>query len=652
MQGLLKNKLAKTLVISLIISIIVSLLMTAGFLDTWESKVSDAFYSPSGPHPNIVIVSIDDKSLQDLGRWPWSRDYFAKVINILNQSGAEVIGVDITFSESTDNDSELKHSLENATVVLAMEYTSFSFKDGELYGDSILKPNASLGAEGENYKTGFVNLYTDSDQVTRSFTPKIAGIEDHDHFSVVVASEYIGINQNLGKSRMLISYFVEPGGYDYLSFSDVYSGNINSSEFENKIVLIGATAANLHDDVKVPISDQAMPGIEVNANIVQSILKNKYLSYQDDVSAIGIIFLFAIIAGILLYRFRIHIATILLAVVMFAYIFLAIYIFDSGVILNVLYPLFTIILVYIALVVMYYLTEERGRKWITSVFGKYVSPVVIDNLIKNPDKINLGGEKRDITIFFSDIRGFTSISEKLQPEGLVHLLNEYLTEMTSIIIKDEGLVDKFMGDAIMAFWGAPLDQPKHAEMACSSSLEMIQKLRKLQSKWKKEGIPSFDIGIGLNSGEAIVGNMGSDDRFDYTAMGDNVNLASRMEGLNKLYGTNILITQNTYKQIKGKFEVRKLDAVKVKGKKKPILIYELLSKADDLSQKQKDFVKLYEEGLEHYFKKKWKTAIKSFQASLEVKDDRAAKVFIARCKKFIENPPPSDWDGVWVMKTK
>ncbi len=266
--------------------------------------------------------------------------------------------------------------------------------------------------------------------------------------------------------------------------------------------------------------------------------------------------------------------------------------------------------------------------------------------------INLGGEKRNITIFFSDIRGFTAISEKLDPEDLVHLLNEYLTEMTLIITKNQGLVDKYMGDAIMAFWGAPLDQPSHAEIACSSSLEMIEKLRELQKKWKKEGIPSFDIGIGLNSGNAIVGNMGSKSRFDYTAMGDNVNIASRMEGLNKMYGTNIIIAEHTYKIVKDKFETRKLDAVRVKGKKKPILIYELLSGNDNLSKKQRDFVQNFEEGLELYFKKKWKTAIKSFQEALKVMDDTVSHLFINRCKEFIKNPPPKDWDGIWELKSK
>ena len=650
MPGILKNKLAKTLLVSLFISALVTMLMTAGFLDTWEARVSDAFYAPSDTLDDIVIVAIDDESLQDLGRWPWPRDHFARVIEYLNQSS--VIGIDISFFEPAEGDSELADSLKTGNVILAMEYTSFSYKNGELYGESLLKPTNTLGTLGIDFKTGFVNLYTDSDGVTRSFTPHISGIEDYDHISMVVVGEYLGITPDLGSSRMLINFFAPPGGYEYISFSDVYNNNTDPSYFKDKIVLIGATAADLHDDVISPISNQAMPGVEVNANLVQSILTRDFLYYQDDVSAIGVIFLFALLAGILLFRFRIHIATVLLAVLAIAYIFFSIYTFDSGIIMNILYPLLSITMVYITLVVIYYLTEERSRKWITSVFGKYVFPVVIDNLIKNPDRINLGGEKRNITIFFSDIRGFTSISERLDPEELVRLLNEYLTEMTSIIIKDQGLVDKYMGDAIMAFWGAPLEQPDHTELACSSSLEMMDKLRELQKKWKKEGIPSFDIGIGLNSGDAIVGNMGSLKRFDYTAIGDNVNLASRMEGLNKLYGTNIIITENTHKIVKDKFETRKLDAVKVKGKKKSIFIYELLSRKDRSSKKQRDFVRLYEAGLELYFKKKWKAAIKSFEIALKLMDDNASHALITRCHEFLKNPPPKDWDGVWEMETK
>lgn len=653
MAGILKNKLTKTLFVSFFISVIVALLMVTGFLDTWESKISDAFYAPDNPLDEIVIVAIDDYSFRELGMFPWPRSYFARVIENLNQSS--VIGVDVIFDLATDteNDSKLADSLKKGTVILATEYTSFFHRNDELYGENLLKPNATLGIPGIDFETGFVNLYQDSDGVIRSFPPHISGIEDHDHFSIVVVSEYTGIKPNLESSRMLIKFFAEPGGYEYISFSDVYHNKTDSSYFEGKIVLIGVTSPIEHDDYTVPISNKDMPGVEIHANLVQSILTKDFLYYQGDVTTLGVIFLFALLTGILLFRFKMHVATIFVAVLAIAYIFFSIiYTFDSGVIMNILYPLLSVSMVYIALVVVYYRTEERSRKWITSVFGKYVSPMVIDTLIKNPDSINLGGEKRNITVFFSDIRGFTSISERLAPEELVRLLNEYLTEMTSIIMKDQGLVDKYMGDAIMAFWGAPLDQPNHAEMACLSSLEMMDKLRELQKKWKGEGLPSFDIGIGLNSGDAIVGNMGSASRFDYTAMGDNVNLASRMEGLNKIYGTNIIITENTHKIVKDKFETRKLDVVKVKGKKKPILIYELLSQKDKLSKKHRDFVRLYETGLELYFKKKWKSAIMSFQEALKLMDDNASHVFITRCQRSLKNLPPKDWDGVWEMETK
>ena len=652
MSGILKNKLTKTLLVSFLIAVIVAMLMPAGFLNTWESKISDAFYYPSSTLPEIIIVEIDDVSIYKIGEWPFSRDYYATVIENLNQS--EVIGIDILFDLPREGDSELAEALKTHKVILAVEYKDLYFSDGRQYAGNLLKPNADLGNEGEDFKTGFINLNTDDDKVTRSFTPSILSNDAHDLFSKVIVQEY-GFQRNLGSSRTLINFFAEPRGYTYVSFYDVYNNSDNLPNFNNTIVLIGYTASGVDDTFMVPISDEAMPGVEVHANLVQSILSKDYIYYQDDVSAIGVIFLFALLTGLLLSRFRIHIATVLLAVIFIAYFLLSILvIFDNyGIIMNILFPLFALVIVYIALVVIYYQTEERSRKWITSVFGKYVSPVVIDNLIKNPDKLNLGGEKRNITIFFSDIRGFTSISERLEPEELVHLLNEYLSQMSSIITKDQGLVDKYMGDAIMAFWGAPLDQPNHTEIACSSSLEMMDKLRELQKKWKKEGIPSFEIGIGLNSGDAIVGNMGSFDRFDYTAMGDNVNLASRIEGLNKIYGTNIIIGENTHKAVKDKFETRKLDAVKVKGKKRSILIYELLSQKDGVSEKQRDFVKLYEAGLELYFKKKWKEAIKSFQAALKLMDDDgASNVFINRCKEFLKNPPPKDWDGVWEMKTK
>jgi len=648
----LKSKLTKTLVVSFLISAIVAMLMLTGFMNTWESKISDAFYYTSSTLDDIIIVEIDDESIYKIGEWPFSRDYYAQVIQNLNNS--KVIGIDILFDLSRDGDEELAEALKTTTVVLALEYTNLYTKDGQIYAENMLKPNTDLGIVGEDFLTGFINLNTDDDKVTRSFTPSILSNETFDIFSGVIVHEYTGLQPNLGKSRTLINYYSVPKGYNYVSFYDVYNKSESLPDFEGKIILIGFTASGVDDTFNVPISNKAMPGVEIHANLVQSILTRDYIYYQEDISSIGVIFLFALLAGLFLYKFKIYIASAFIGLIYIIYFLLSILlIFDNyGIIMNILFPLFTMIFVYIALVGIYYRTEEKSRKWITSVFGKYVSPVVIARLIDNPEMINLGGEKRNITIFFSDIRGFTAISEKLTPEELVHLLNEYLTEMTTIITKNQGLVDKYMGDAIMAFWGAPMDHPIHAEIACSSSLEMIEKLRELQVKWKKEGIPSFDIGIGLNTGEAIIGNMGSKNRFDFTAMGDNVNIASRMESLNKMYGTNIIITEHTYKIVKDKFETRKLDAVRVKGKKKPILIYELLSIKGNLDKKQLDFVQKCEEGLDLYFMKKWKPATKLFQDALKIKDDAVCHLFINRCNEFVKNPPPNDWDGIWEMQSK
>jgi adenylate cyclase len=468
-----------------------------------------------------------------------------------------------------------------------------------------------------------------------------------------IVEQITGVMPVVDEQKMLIHYYSLPGGFTTVSFSDVLQGRVASQNFDGKIILIGATALDLHDTAVVPISNQAMSGVEINANLVQSILFRDYISYQDTLSTLLLIFLFAFVASLILYRFRIHIATLIVFFIGFLFILVAIQLFDMGIIMNIVFPLFSMVLVYFALLVYYYLTEEKDRKWITQVFGKYVSPLVIETLIKNPKLIDLGGERRNISIFFSDIRGFTSISERIKPEELVHLLNEYLTEMTSIILEDNGLVDKYMGDAIMAFWGAPMDQPDHAIRACQSSLEMIRRLKILQRKWQERQIPIFDIGIGINSGDAIVGNMGSEKRFDYTAIGDNVNLASRLEGLNKIYGTNIIISEYTFHMIKERFACRKLDVVKVKGKDAPVFIYELVGTINEVDNREKAFIDQYEGGLTYYIDQKWKQAIESFTQALNMKgDDVSSRLMIQRCEQFRKHPPAPDWKGVWEMKTK
>ena len=284
--------------------------------------------------------------------------------------------------------------------------------------------------------------------------------------------------------------------------------------------------------------------------------------------------------------------------------------------------------IYLGITVYRYMTEEKEKKKIRGAFQYYLTSSVINEMLKDPSKLKLGGDKKNLTVLFSDIRGFTTISENMTPEDLVHLFNEYLTAMTDIVFKYDGLLDKYMGDAIMAVFGAPLDQPDHALRACSTALDMMEELKKLQKKWADEGRPVLDIGIGISSGDMVVGNMGSQMRFDYTVMGDSVNLGSSLEGINKEYGTNIVISEYTYAAVKDALFCRELDSVRVKGKKLPVKIYELLGEKKD-AEKWEKAVSLFEEGLSKYKQGLWDEAIAAFRKVLEVRpDDAPAKLYI------------------------
>lgn len=297
--------------------------------------------------------------------------------------------------------------------------------------------------------------------------------------------------------------------------------------------------------------------------------------------------------------------------------------------------------------------EKEEKQKLRGAFQQYVSASVVEEITKNPEKLKLGGEKKVLSVFFSDIRGFTTLSEKMTPEQLVAFLNEYLTAMTDIIMVEKGLVDKYIGDAIMAFWGAPIDNPTHAIDACTSAIKMKKKMIEISNDFKKKGLPEIKIGMGINTGDMVVGNMGSTNRFDYTVIGDNVNLASRLESLTKQYHAGINISQSTYDMIKDKgFAARELDLVAVKGKTKPIRIYELVGFEKELAKKELDLIKDFQKGIKFYFDKKWKEAIKVFEECKKKYNDETSDVYIERCKEFIKNNPGKDWDGVFIAKSK
>ncbi len=615
-----------------ILLVIFTLLIISNSFSYLSSIFSDRLYGNQAPLNNILIIAIDDISINTIGRWPWQRDVFAQLLPKI--SDAKAIGIDVSFFENSYNDSSLNSTLNSMNnVVLA----------SEINNDLFFKPIF-------NVSHGYVNLLTDSDGVTRSFQLGLS--EDFKEttmpFAFEVYKKYSSV-ESYSQARKIINFAGEPGSFDSISFYEALNSKIDS---KNRIILIGATAPNLHDSYFVPTSNGiSMPGVEIHANIIQNILLDNFLNEQGNLSLIVLVIITSILGFFLLSRIKIYYAFPLVIFIIFLYGIMGIYLFNIyNYLLDLFYVPLSLFVFTFAGIAMNYLEEKKQRAYLTDAFGKYVSKDLLSEIISKKHQLKLGGAKREITVFFSDIRKFTTISEKLPPEKLVRFVNEYFTEMTKIIMENKGTVDKFVGDAIMAFWNAPFLEKDHSRLACNAAVSQIRRLRELQKSWKKRNLPILDIGCGIHTGEAIIGNLGSEDRFDYTAMGDSVNLSSRLEGLTKQYGVKIIISESTYKNIKSEFKCRMLDVVKVKGKKLPIRIYELI--VDDNS-KTNLLISKFENAFNLYSKSKFKKAKLEFEGILKMKkDDFPSKVFIERCNKFLDSPPGKSWDGSFESKEK
>ncbi|MFA8342085.1 MAG: CHASE2 domain-containing protein [Rhodothermaceae bacterium] len=445
-------------------------------------------------------------------------------------------------------------------------------------------------------------------------------------------------------------------------------GILHSGIFKDKIVLIGSTMPEDKDQFPVTLSGESgeqnlMYGVKIHASVIQNVIDKNFIHRQNKLIEILQIIIFVLLGFYLSSALKkIITKTILvelisvvsLSVVIYLFYLLSKYLFIEKNIL-ILYLNSTVALAagYFSSAIYNVLRERQQNAMIKGMFGYYVSRELVNELIADPDKLKLGGENRELSILFSDIVGFSTLSEKMTADELVTLMNEYLSAMTQIVLNNKGTLDKYIGDAVMAFWNAPVNVETHALEACKSALLMRKKVDDLQIEWNRRGIPLIDIRIGINTGKVVVGNMGGEKRFDYTVMGDEVNLASRLEGTNKQYGTHIIISDTTYAQVSKKIVTRKLDTIIVKGKTKPTTIYELIGLADEQSAKEKlESLDLYFKGLEMYEQKEFKTAGVFFQQSYEKTKDQTSYIYMERCRFYIENPPSKDWKGVFTMTTK
>lgn len=485
------------------------------------------------------------------------------------------------------------------------------------------------------------------------------------------------------QGRMKINYAGGTSMYPYLSAKELFNDRpdaevtqmkydpdhkrwypvqekVNKAEFiKDRTFLIGATAIGIYD-LRVTPFEKNYPGPETHVNALGNLFERNFIrTYQHEernmliaLGVVGMLFSFALaymgaVPGLLV--------SVVAGIAVFAY---DQWLLRQGYAATMALPAILVVTLYFALTFYKYFTEERKKKQLRSTFSKYVSPAIVDEILKDPENIELGGKKQRMSVFFSDVRGFTTMSEKLDPERLSDVLNIYLTPMTNLVFANKGTLDKYMGDAVMGFFGAPIYYSDHAKYACRCALQSLVKLRELQPTFraifKEHGLPDadLDIGIGINTGDMSVGNMGSDIVRSYTVMGDAVNLGSRLEGINKEYGTRIIISEFTQSEVKDSFTSREVDWVRVKGKYKPVRIFELICEGPPPADKA-PMLNFFNTGFNLYHDKKFEEAKQSFAQALQaLPGDPVSTLYLERCEEYLQNPPPEEWDGVYVMKTK
>ncbi|MBN1500107.1 MAG: CHASE2 domain-containing protein [Spirochaetes bacterium] len=428
---------------------------------------------------------------------------------------------------------------------------------------------------------------------------------------------------------------------------------VQVENLRNKVTITGLTATGSTDIASIPINNE-YPGVGTYLNTINTVIQGKYIRQIPALFSWLIMALICIATGMILQRQSARralftgVASFILlnAGAALLFMFGNIWVNQLGTNLAFLFP-------GVSIIASKLLSEESQRKYIKGAFSQFLSAEYINEIILNPDLLKLGGENRQITTFFSDVAGFSTLSEGLTATELVRRLNEYLSEMTDIIMFHGGYVDKYEGDAIMAFYGAPIPHPDHELRACHAAIDMKKKLRDLQDKWVKEGEQPLYVRMGMNTGDAVIGNMGSENKKNYTAMGDSVNLASRLEGANKFYSTKAMISENTYKAVRKQIEARKLDTIRVVGKTEPTVIYELLGEKDSLPQKMYDCIEQYNKGLQMFDERQWKKARRFFAAAVKIiPDDGPSLKYIERCDEFMKKPPSKKWDGVYSLKSK
>lgn len=644
-------------------------------LEAWLQDMVSSAPAGTREHTSVALVGIDERSLEKLGRWPWDWDVHARIVRELTRLGARSIVYDVVFlparGDCPGGREEFVQALrESGRVVLSRGVDP----DPRGGAGTLLEPDPGLAAAAAGVAA--VTMPLDPDGYVRRF-------ETHHETSVTLdllaAARHLGaeppaadpartmlvLETPLGARRVpltgtggsgWIRFQGPPGVFPTFSCTDLLEGRVPEEKIRQRTVLIGYTATALQDLYPVPEtrrSARRMPGVEIHAHAIGMLLAGKGLAPAPPLAdaalrygallaiAVSLVFAGPTLTALALVLLLLGIHTAVAAA------------FAQGVRLELARPMVLPLVAFVVIQAREYHRSRRKAREIRHMFSHYLNASVVELLVRQPERLRLGGESCDLTILFSDVRGFTTLSEALGPVKLVQVLNEYLTRMTDLVFEQEGTLDKYIGDALMAFFGAPIEQPDHPARACRSALAMMASLEGLNQELAATGAPRLAIGIGINTGPVVVGNMGSRMRFDYTVMGDAVNLASRLEGLTKQYGVDILLGELTVRALGPGFVLREIDQVKVKGKTEPVIIHQLVGLEGKVPEKTLTVIDLGRQALAAYRRQDWTGARTRFEAILDLDhQDGPARLFLERITAFASDPPPANWDGVFTAKTK
>ncbi len=652
--------------------------------ESFSLKFNDVNFAlqEKSPSQEIVFVAVDERSVNHYGRWPWQRDKIAEGISHLRR--ADVVLMDMIFSEYTtsQDDAALADAisgLQNSVCGFFLRHDATQTIEPaalDILGDSSLDLLQSQAVEygtprfvGATHSemnilplleactlSGSFSTLAASDHLFRSY-PIAFYYENLLYPSLGVQGLRLRLNQDIqredashvkiGEHKINLDAkgFVRLNYYDYedyniVSFLDVATQKIAPEYFEGKIVIIGVTDVGSGDIVSTPIG--SIPGPLLHYTFLSNLLEGHLISEKAEITtALVVLMVLLPFLALLLMKKVVYRALVYLVVYGLVTLYIRSLFVEEMLYIDLFYPLLALLLSAVVFEALAFYLQEKGGRFLRDAFSSYLSADLLAQLIKNPEALSLGGESKELSILFSDIRSFTTLSESMTPQELIKLLNRYFTPMTNAVLENGGMLDKYIGDAVMAFFNAPVTIKNHADAACKCALEMIESLDKLNAELAKEGVAPIHIGVGINTAEVVVGNMGSDTRFNYTVIGDGVNLASRLEGLTKNYGIDILISEFTVAQLKGDFIYRKIEPVRVKGKEKAVLLYQLMPS----NARSKEIKVEYDKALELYIQGDAKAAQEIFGSLVKRYNDSLSQYFFNNIQE------DQAWD-VHTMTTK